>query len=365
MMGVSKFHKLGFQGQATKVIDNIEIMNPKGLWEEKKNHMLITLAGITNAKSFYTRHPLFMIENSPSSEAYNYLIKRILNQFHKLTGSSIENLYANMYGGGLFIVPPIQGIHNFIQHTPSLKLFENQFGEEFSNVFNLQYKEDRCFLSEILSLDSFITALSNNSQKSLSNLMTAHLTSLETLYRHYGIHSAQYTLSMKAINMVLYKISKKLPNITLTVMLLPPTLLIKDPILHRHEIETVFGNDRSAPVLEELKITSSRCYDSKANCEKLTNYCSNHGNCEKYLGQECYICQCFPTVTNITKKGRRVSYWSGDLCQKQDISSEFQMFFWVILFFIIALIYAIKLLYSVGNEELGAILMNMDIPKKI
>ncbi|KAG4306140.1 hypothetical protein PORY_000128 [Pneumocystis oryctolagi] len=365
LIGVSKFHKFGFQGQATKVIDSIEIENPFGLWEEKKNHMLITLAGVINTKTFFTRNPLFIIENSPSSQAYNYLIRRFLNQYHELTGLPIEHLYANIYGGGLFLMPPIMGIHDHIQHSPSLELFESKFGKEFSGIFNLQHKEDRCFLSEILSLNDLIDSLSKDFHVFPRKLITAHLTSLEILYHHYGANSSQYIYASKASSLVINNISKKLSNTTLTIILLSPTTIIKDPILRRAEVENVFGNDHSAPAVEELKVVSPNCYDSKANCEKITNYCSNHGSCEKYLGQEkCYTCRCFPTITNVTGKGRKVSYWSGDLCQKKDISSEFQMFFWTILLFLIALIWTIMLLYNIGNEELGAILMNMDVYKK-
>ncbi|KAG5518933.1 hypothetical protein PMAC_002464 [Pneumocystis sp. 'macacae'] len=366
IMGVSRFHKLGFQGQATKVIDAIEMASLWGFWEEKKNHMLVTLAGIIDTKAFFTEHPLFMIKNSPSSEAYNHLVKHILNQFHKLTGLPIERLYANIYGGGLFLIPSIIGIHDYIQHAPSLKLFEDKFGKEFSGIFNFQYKEDRCFLSEILSLTSFINALSENSRASLSKLTTAHLTSLEILYHHYGVDSQQYIYAVKAFSLVFNQIFKKLPDTTFTIMLLSPTMILKDPLLRRAEIEDIFGNDSSAPALKELKSVLSHCYDTKTNCENETNYCSGHGSCEKYLGQErCYTCRCFATVANTTGGGRKISYWSGNSCEKKDISSEFQMFFWIIFFFLITLIWAIKLLYDVGNEELGAVLMNMDISKKI
>ncbi|KTW26887.1 uncharacterized protein T551_03349 [Pneumocystis jirovecii RU7] len=365
MMGVSKFHKLGFQGQATKVIDSIEMRSLWGLWEEKKNHMLITLAGVIDIKAFFTEQPLFIIKNSPSSEAYNHLMKRILNQFHELTGSPIERLYANIYGGGLFLVPPIMEIHDHIQHAPSLKLFEDKFGKEFTGIFDFQDKENRCFLSEILSLSSFINALSENFQASSVKLMAAHLTSLEILYHHYGADSQQYIYAVKAFSLVLNQISKELPNTTFTIILLSPTMILKDPLLRRAEIEDTFGNDSSAPALKELRSVLPHCYDTKASCENATNYCSNHGSCEKYLGQEkCYACRCFATVTNVAENGKKVSYWSGDSCQKKDISSEFQMFFWVIFFFLITVIWAIKLLYNVGNEKLSAVLMNMDVIKK-
>ncbi|CCJ30347.1 unnamed protein product [Pneumocystis jirovecii] len=348
MMGVSKFHKLGFQGQATKVIDSIEMRSLWGLWEEKKNHMLITLAGVIDIKAFFTEQPLFIIKNSPSSEAYNHLMKR----------SPIERLYANIYGGGLFLVPPIMEIHDHIQHAPSLKLFEDKFGKEFTGIFDFQDKENRCFLSEILSLSSFINALSENFQASSVKLMAAHLTSLEILYHHYGADSQQYIYAVKAFSLVLNQISKELPNTTFTIILLSPTMILKDPLLRRAEIEDTFGNDSSAPALKELRSVLPHCYDTKASCENATNYCSNHGSCEKYLGQEkCYACRCFATVTNVAENGKKVSYWSGDSCQKKDISSEFQMFFWLY-----GQLNFCK--YNVGNEKLSAVLMNMDVIKK-
>ncbi|KTW30727.1 hypothetical protein T552_00439 [Pneumocystis carinii B80] len=333
MLGVSRFHKLGFQGQSTKILDKKEMLNEENLWKEMENHMIITLAGVIDYKMFYKQHPLFTIENSPSSEAYNYLIKRLLGQFNQLTGLSLEHLYGNMYGGGLFLIPPIMGIHDQIQHAPSLEMFEKIFDKKYSGIFDLQYKEDRCFLSEILSLDSFISALSNSSELSTNKLISAHLSSLEVLYHQYGIYSKQYTVASEATSFIINQISKKMPNTTFIVLLLPPKPIIKNTLIRRAEIENVFGDDHTAPSLKELRNIYPHCFSTKEDCEKLTNYCSNHGNCEKYLGQEeCYTCQCFPTSTNTTGNGKKVFYWSGNLCQKRDISFEFQMFFWVHFF---------------------------------
>ncbi|EMR11392.1 hypothetical protein PNEG_00416 [Pneumocystis murina B123] len=333
MLGVSRFHKLGFQGQSTKILDKKEMLNEENLWKETENHMIITLAGVIDYKMFYKQHPLFTIENSPSSEAYNYLIKRFLNQLNELTGLTIERLYANMYGGGLFLIPPILGIHDYIQHAPSLEMFENIFDKKFTGIFNLQYKEDRCFLSEILSLNSFINALSNSSELSTNRLISAYLANLEVLYHQYGIYSKQYTAATEAASLILGQISKKMPNTTFIVLLLPPKPIIKNTLLRRAEIQNVFGDDHSAPALKGFRNIYPHCFSSKADCEKLTNYCSNHGNCEKYLEQEkCYTCRCFPTFTNATGNGKKVFYWSGSLCQKRDISFEFQMFFWVHFF---------------------------------
>lgn len=365
MLGVSRFHKLGFQGQSAKILDKREMLNEEILWADTENLMMITLAGVIDYKMFYKQHPLFTIENSPSSEAYNYLIKRLLNQFNELTGLAVERLYANMYGGGLYLIPPILGIHDQVQHAPSLEVFEDTFDKKFNGVFNLQHKEDRCFLSEILSLDSFTKALSNSSEFSTSRLISAYLSSLEVLYHQYGIFSRQYTAAAEAASLILSDISKRMPNTTFIVLLLPPKPVIRNALLRRAEIQNVFGDDHSAPTLKGLRNIYPHCFSSKADCEKLTNYCSSHGNCEKYLEQEkCYTCRCFPTFTNTTENGKKVFYWSGNLCQKRDISFEFQMFFWSTFFFIFAIIWTITLLYNTGNENLGVILTNIDTIRK-
>ena len=107
--------------------------------------------------------------------------------------------------------------------------------------------------------------------------------------------------------------------------------------------------------------TSSNPYffDDLQSCISGTNSCSNHGVCSQFSyksssteSKTYFKCICnrdnfddfgipIPRSSNAT--------WSGYNCQFQDISVQFHLLFWTIVFFIYALASAIALVYGVGE----------------
>ncbi|KAG5365408.1 hypothetical protein CJU90_4488 [Yarrowia sp. C11] len=84
-------------------------------------------------------------------------------------------------------------------------------------------------------------------------------------------------------------------------------------------------------------------FGSEDECIEKTSNCSGHGACSKGRGESAYTCKC--------ETGR-----GGKLCQKQDVSVQFQLFFWTAVVALITITLGIKLMMSVGSEPLPGVL---------
>lgn len=84
-------------------------------------------------------------------------------------------------------------------------------------------------------------------------------------------------------------------------------------------------------------------FASEEECIEKTYSCSDHGACSKGRGESAYTCKC--------KTG-----FGGKHCQKQDISVQFQLFFWTAVIALITVSLGIKLMMSVGSEPLPGVL---------
>lgn len=101
----------------------------------------------------------------------------------------------------------------------------------------------------------------------------------------------------------------------------------------------------------------SRCYSSKDDCESGTNKCSSHGSCvSKFVkgrpDSKCWVCECEPSK----KDDGRVENWAGLACQKKDVSVPFNIFLGLGIILTSLISAAIYLMFSVGGEELPAVL---------
>jgi hypothetical protein len=95
-----------------------------------------------------------------------------------------------------------------------------------------------------------------------------------------------------------------------------------------------------------------------------TGNCSAHGECvNKYAEGDkssCFACSCKATILKAGEgpehQGRQTQHWGGNMCQKEDISTQF----WLIAGFTITIIaavgFAIGLLFSVGEEQLPGVI---------
>ena len=123
----------------------------------------------------------------------------------------------------------------------------------------------------------------------------------------------------------------------MTITTIPPASYHKPlSVLSSRQLESSFGNEHSAPVLSTTQNNQHSifgiCHDSESTCIRATNNCSSHGSCvESMTSNGCWTCLCVPSVRQVGDgTGRQTTYWAGEQCQKQDISVQFHLFFWVL-----------------------------------
>lgn len=111
---VSRYHKLGFIGQQSRVLDNMNIndeleSDDNGLWSQTAGSVVLNIAGVTDPMHIFPNaRPLYHIIDSPPSDAYSDLLLRLLGQAEDLRSERLEKVYANARGGGLYLSPPLK-----------------------------------------------------------------------------------------------------------------------------------------------------------------------------------------------------------------------------------------------------------------
>ncbi|TLD11874.1 hypothetical protein PspLS_11327 [Pyricularia sp. CBS 133598] len=112
------------------------------------------------------------------------------------------------------------------------------------------------------------------------------------------------------------------------------------------------------------------CFASASACMNATDSCSGHGACHDRFSADnskpetsadkkalvCFQCVCAPTINNDDKGGQSRTFWGGNTCAKQDVSTQF----WLIAGSTVALVGMISLsigmLFSVGEEKLPGVI---------
>lgn len=121
-----------------------------------------------------------------------------------------------------------------------------------------------------------------------------------------------------------------------------------EPEAEDWDVDTSFVPVGSSPV---QLFSTGACFSTRAKCMNATYGCFRHGTCVEQGG-------CFQCLCNVTTKDNygRSTEWTGDMCQKVDVSAEFWMFFGVGLVALLSVGGAISLLMGVGNEPLPGVL---------
>lgn len=118
---VTRYHKLGFIGQQSRVLDIMTMddestIGSEGLWTEPSGCVVLNIAGVSDAKHIFPEaRPLYHIADSPPSDAYSDLLLRLLGQAEDLRAERLEKVYGNARGGGLYLSPPLK----VLSATPS------------------------------------------------------------------------------------------------------------------------------------------------------------------------------------------------------------------------------------------------------
>ena len=196
------------------------------------------------------------------------------------------------------------------------------------------------------------------------------LAGLQEVRRRYGESSIQYRTSITAIQGLLRAVIEaggvsgketivigipgQLVHARLgkrtELSILSPFKTSEQSFVRRELIDrrrSIFGS-QSIPIIP----SSRKCFPTKTECQSASDACNGHGQCvqgQKTSGGKCFVCAC--EKSRDVKTGK-VTYWSGDTCQKQDISSGFVLLVGSAFLLIVLFALAIRLLASVGSENL-------------
>lgn len=118
---VTRYHRLGFIGQQSRVLDSMQIdegleSDSHGLWSTTTGSVVLNVAGVTDPKHVFPDvKPLYHIADSPPADAYSDLLLRLLGQAEDLRSERLEKVYANARGGGLYLSPPLKVLSDSAQ----------------------------------------------------------------------------------------------------------------------------------------------------------------------------------------------------------------------------------------------------------
>ncbi|MBW0529919.1 hypothetical protein O181_069634 [Austropuccinia psidii MF-1] len=219
-------------------------------------------------------------------------------------------------------------------------------------------------IQDLKTLDDFTEKVSSSPPR----ISLLRLSSLQSIQRRYGENSIQYRSAVSALKSFISHSLSASSNFEKVVIALPgqPThtrlakkthlsvltpfqtsetsFVRRDLINRRREI---FGSGSGTPIIS----SSQQCYESISECEKQTNSCNSHGECrqgQKTTGGKCFVCSCHKAKDS---NGKLVK-WSGETCQKRDISNEFVLLTGSTIGLIFMFFMAIALLFSIGSEGL-------------
>ncbi|KAJ8098804.1 hypothetical protein POJ06DRAFT_142445 [Lipomyces tetrasporus] len=367
-LGVSRFHKLGFQGQDMKVLELDRFSGEHtGLWRDQNENVVVVVSGVSNTKDAFTEsRPAFFINDTPDAESFRSLATGFIREAQQLVGDLSVRVFGNSLGSFISVVPDmdlcINGHEEVISRAQCINSdldlnadFKETFGE-FAEVFDAESSVDAAFMDEALAFNSFINNFAQ-SVKSDSQLAVLFFNSLNSVLVQYGADSVKYNVASALVNKLLQQlVLETAPSTPITAVLLPGGAQTASSKKAKRGANTeAFGNQHVSPAVSVGILAETPSYTTQEECEVMTNFCSGgHGICMQMYGQEgFYGCSCISTYDETT---RQRTFWAGDYCQKTDVTVPFQIFFWFLIISILFLAWTIKAMMSIGSEELPAVL---------
>lgn len=103
-----------------------------------------------------------------------------------------------------------------------------------------------------------------------------------------------------------------------------------------------------------------KCFTSKSDLFNATAECSGHGDAveKDFGGRKCFRCVCKPD----RKREGRVTYYSGEACQKVDISSPFVLLAVTSIVLVLLVAGSIGYMTSMGEQKLPGTLASVSVP---
>ncbi|KAK7202631.1 hypothetical protein BZA70DRAFT_292147 [Myxozyma melibiosi] len=370
-LGVSRFHKLGYQGQDMKVLELDRFSGEHtGLWKDKSENVVVIVSGVSNTKDvFVESRPAFFIADTPDADSFSTLANGFIKEAQQLIGDLGVRVFGSSEESFITVVPDmdlcVQGHQESISRSQCAaaadadltKDFTHVFGEEFGAVFDADSSVDAAFMDEALAMNSFIEGFSQ-AVRSDNQLAVLFFNGLNSVMLKYGTDSMQYQVGSALFAKLLQKLALETsPSTPITAVLLPggEKQQVSSKKAKRSLEARAFGDQHSSPALSVGILAEADSYTTQEECEIMTNYCSGgHGYCMEMYGQEGYFgCQCISTYDETT---RQRTYWAGDYCQKYDVSVPFNIFFWGLILSLLFVGFMIKAMVSMGAEELPAVL---------
>lgn len=359
------FERLGLSAFVDQPDTGVWIEDEYEISSDITPELYVALSGIESLSE--TNQPdaiAARIERAPGLNRFSQLFKKLVDSLSKETNMDSRRLYINLDGSEIHVHPALKDVHLIIK--PTSQAFTNVFGKERAKLFDISQKTDRFFMSEALALSSLIDELKNQRDLTANLRAFAVFGSLNYISRRYGIQSTKYKT---ACSIMVEKLQDWAAIGKFHFALISDNSISMTDALHKRQID--FDDESN---FEDEEMINSRpsgniwplgtCYPNEASCGNHTNGCSGHGHCSPYMGDDtCWTCACTPTVNTTEDGGILTTVWVGESCQKQDISLQFQLFFWFLVASIFTLVWAIKLLYRVGQEDMGGILTSTVSPK--
>jgi len=243
---------------------------------------------------------------------------------------------------------------------------ETLFGHKINQYGSLDAPA-RQFLEDLKTLDDFVH------KSSWGPVSFLRLSGLQQVRQRHGESSVQYRSCTTAMKSALGDVLKEAGEREMETMVVGvpgqqqqgrlgkrTALSILAPfktselsfvpreLIHRRR--SVFGSQAAGAI--PIIPSSRKCFPSIAECQASTDACNRHGSCIEGLktsGGKCVVCVCQKSTDS---KSGQVSYWSGDSCQKLDISSGFVLLVGSAVAMLILFALAVRLLASVGAESL-------------
>ncbi|KAI9618544.1 hypothetical protein H4Q26_012365 [Puccinia striiformis f. sp. tritici PST-130] len=339
----------------------------------KRNQLFIALYGNDGQtvlpEEFVNRSQKFKIPNPPDT-----LIKDFIQAYHDGMGLEISNV--NILEWAADWADSIPDWINWLQKFSSGKIDEYpkliiQSDDDIPEIkFGKMIQEYGTLDAAAYQIIEDLKTLDEYKIRSTEQPITfMRLSGLQQVRRKHGESSIQYrTKSSDCITVIgipAQPIHSRLDKRT-NLSILSPFKTSESSFIKRELIErrrSIFGTNQlhGIPI-----IPSSRpCFTTQTECKSKTSSCNGNGECvqgQKTSGGKCFVCSCSKSADSKTGK---VVYWSGDSCQKRDISSGFVLLSGTAFILIIFFAIAVKLLISVGSENyLNNWLLLMVIVKK-
>ncbi|KAG0151755.1 hypothetical protein CROQUDRAFT_712696 [Cronartium quercuum f. sp. fusiforme G11] len=303
----------------------------------------------------------FSLPSPPDSISFDGLIStyvgRLVHTF-KIPISSIYGVkdffeaYHNSVGGGL-IESVKDWAHqwedsldqwldwvkeSFKDEEAQIQMIPKEKYSRWLNEYGVLDESAKQFIKDLESLDQYFETTSPSS----TNLSLLRLSGLEQIARQHGQNSLQFDLATKMLKKVLDILLLSSDNdqpIKTILIIIPPkpfhnrlgnrtsfsaltpfktseqSFIPKTLLNRRSEIFAGTPNKQFIPIISSTK----KCYKDLNECERYTKNCNGNGNCvegQKSSGGNCFICNCSKSKG---KDGKLIN-WSGEMCQKKDIS---------------------------------------------